>query len=191
MAKKHSLNDTKIEYTVARRRVKYPRLEFKTGRLLLVLPEHQKNPAEIIEKHKDWIHEKNRIIQAALRDSKKKNLVERSEDKFKQLVNSIASNYSEEGDFHINHIYFRKMNSNWGSCSSKKNMTFNTLMRYLPQKMIDYIVYHELIHLKEKRHNEHFWKTISKKFPDYEKKEKELLTYWFQIQEIISSEITA
>jgi predicted metal-dependent hydrolase len=147
-----------------------------------VLPEQQKTPDEVIEKHEDWIHEKNKLIQIALEKSKQKKLVDRSEDEFKQLAKSITQNYAGESNFPLNHVYFRKMNSKWGSCSKKKNMTLNTVMKHLPQKLIEYVIFHELIHLKEKRHNQYFWKAISEKFPDYEEKEKDLLIYWFLIQ---------
>ena len=74
------------------------------------------------------------------------------------------------------------MKSKWASCSIKKNLTFNTLLRYLPNFLIKYVVFHEITHLKEKKHNERFWKIIKKEFKDYQKKEKELLIYWFLIQ---------
>lgn len=157
-------------------------MEFKTGRLLVVLPEQQKSPDEVIEKHKDWIHEKDKLIQIALENAKKKKLVDRPEDDFKQLAKSITKDYARESNFPLNHVYFRKMNSKWGSCSKKKNLTLNTLMKYIPPKLIEYVIFHELTHLKEKRHNQYFWEAISKKFPDYEEKEKYLLIYWFLIQ---------
>jgi len=181
----NNTNNSGIEYTIVRRKIRYPRLEFKTGNLLLVLPENQKNPKEMIEKHCSWINTKNNLIQKALKDSKKKKLSSRTDEDFKQLVKSTTYKFSEEGKFPVNKIYFRRMKSKWGSCSSKKNLTLNTLMKYLPKKIIEYIIYHELLHLKEKRHSQFFWKAISKKFPDYERKEKDLFIYWFQIQETI------
>ena len=121
----------------------------------------------------------------ALKHSKKKKLVVRPEGEFKKLAKSIVKGYADEGDFPIEHLFFRKMNSKWGSCSNKKNLTLNTLMKYLPQDIIKYIIYHELVHLREKRHNSSFWKAISSEFPDYERKEKELFAYWFKIQKTV------
>ncbi len=60
-----------IDYEVAYRDVKYPRVEFKTGKLLLVLPEGEQ-PEKIIEKHKDWIKDKIEFIEECLEASKKK-----------------------------------------------------------------------------------------------------------------------
>ena len=59
----------------------------------------------------------------------------------------------------------------------------NSLLRYLPVHLIDYVVYHEIAHLKERKHNERFWKIIKEKYKDHQKREKELFLYWFLVQE--------
>jgi predicted metal-dependent hydrolase len=43
------------------------------------------------------------------------------------------------------------------------------------------VIFHEVVHLKEKRHNDKFWKRISKKFDDYQEFEKDLFVYWFKL----------
>ena len=73
-----------MEYEVSYRNIKYPRLEFKTGRLLLVLPKGQK-PEEIIEKHKKWIEKKREFIEECLKLAKSKKIIERSDEEFKNL----------------------------------------------------------------------------------------------------------
>ena len=78
-------------------------------------------------------------------------------------------------------IYFRKMKTKWASCSAKRNLTINTLMKYLPDYLIKYVIFHEIAHLKEKRHNDEFWKIVSKKFVNYQKLERDLFVYWFQV----------
>ncbi|MBU4491936.1 MAG: M48 family metallopeptidase, partial [Euryarchaeota archaeon] len=88
---------------------------------------------------------------------------------FKKLLN-IFRNLK----ISINNIYFRRMKSKWGSRSSKKNLTINTLLRYLPDNLIEYVIFHEMVHLIERKHNERFWGFISGKFNNYKDKEKEL-----------------
>ena len=73
------------------------------------------------------------------------------------------------------------MKSKWGSCSPDKNLMINTLLKYLPRDLIEYVIYHEMIHLIERKHNGHFWKIIASKFDNYGEKEKELFEYWFLI----------
>lgn len=51
---------------------------------------------------------------------------------------------------------------------------------------INYVLYHEIIHLKERKHNDRFWKMIINQFNDYVQKEKELFVYWFLLQKFLS-----
>jgi len=182
MAPQAKIKGLYIDYDISRRDVKFPRLEFKTGRLLLVLPKSYQNPERLIERHKDWIYIKKRQIDSALKASKKKKLTDRSEKEFKSLVHSIIESRSRDGKLQVNRIFFRRMRSKWGSLSKNKNLTVNTLLRYLPKPLIEYVLYHEMAHLIEKRHNERYWKLISKHYPDYQRREKELFAYWFLVQ---------
>jgi len=81
----------------------------------------------------------------------------------------------------IHKIYFRRMKTKWASCSLKGNLTVNTLMKYLPEELIRYVIFHETAHLIERRHNDRFWGIISQKFGNYEKMEQDLFSYWFLI----------
>jgi len=62
------------------------------------------------------------------------------------------------------------------------NITINTTLKYLPENLIEYVIFHEMAHFIERKHNKHFWNIISKKFKNYKKLEKDLLIYWFLIQ---------
>ncbi|MGV8177012.1 MAG: M48 family metallopeptidase [Candidatus Bilamarchaeaceae archaeon] len=174
-------DDSRVEYAIAYRKIRYPRLEFKTGRLLLVLPDDYKDKDELIRKHKEWIARKSTIISRMLRQAKGKKLVKREENEFRKLVNREIEAGRKHG-LRINMVFFRKMNSKWGSHSRNGNLTFNSLMKDLPEKTIRYIVFHEMAHSVEKKHNARFWKIIRNKFPEYQKIEKDLFVYWFLLQ---------
>jgi predicted metal-dependent hydrolase len=169
-----------IPYKVSHRAVKYPRIEFKTGTLLLILPPGYK-PDRLLEKHRSWILKKSRFIEDCLKDVSNKKIVERTGGEFKDLIHFLAKKASKEVGERLNKIYFRTMRTKWASCSSKKNLTINKLMRFLPEPVLRYVIFHEIAHLKEKRHSDRFWKRISKKFDDYQELEKDLFIYWFQV----------
>ena len=186
MAHKVKIYDMEIKYDTDYRNIKYPRLEFKTGELLLVLPQGFKDHSGVLEKHKSWIYKKNSQIINAFRESKNKKLnTQRTEQEFKTVVKEYAHKYLKELDLNVNSVQIKRMNSKWGSCSSRKNVIVNSNLRYLPTELIDYVVYHEIAHLEERKHNEKFWKIVSKKFKDYQNKEKELFVYWFLTQNLI------
>jgi predicted metal-dependent hydrolase len=188
MDKQARINDSTINYEVVHRNIKYPRLEFKTGRLLLILPDNYKDYNNIINKHKDWIHKQSSRIAKALEEAQnKRHELRRTDEEFKKLLCSFVEDISFELKININNIYFRRMKSKWGSCSRNKNLTINTLLKYLPDNLIEYVIFHEMVHLIERKHNYNFWKIIAIKFDNYEENETKLFEYWFLIQEKIKS----
>jgi len=110
----------------------------------------------------------------------------RGKEQFRNQVRSIIERYKEEFNFQIDRIYFRRMRTKWGSYSPKRNLTINTLLKYLPDRLIEYVIIHEMVHSQERKHNERFWKMISKKFKNSEKQEKDLLIYWLLVQDMIN-----
>jgi hypothetical protein len=78
------------------------------------------------------------------------------------------------------------MRTKWASLSSAKNLTVNRLMKHLPEYLIRYVIFHELAHIIEKRHNEKFWEIISRKFKNYQKMEREMFIYWFLVSKDLS-----
>jgi predicted metal-dependent hydrolase len=172
-----------IEYTLAYRNVKHPRLEYKTGTLLLILPKASQDEKQILEKYGKWIQKKELVIKKALEEAQTKSINQTRTDKeLRTLVHTFAQNYQAELNTRINRIYFKKMKTKWASHSRNNNLTVNTLLKHLSNDLIEYIIYHETTHSLERKHNEKFWNIITKKFPDYQTKEKDLLTYWFIIQ---------
>lgn len=64
--------------------------------------------------------------------------------------------------------------SRWGSCSSRGDVRLNWRLLQAPPHIINYVICHELAHLKEMNHSAKFWAVVATLFPDYKKAEKEL-----------------
>jgi hypothetical protein len=73
-------------------------------------------------------------------------------------------------------LTLRSMRSRWGSCSGSRSIRLNTRMIHLPPHLIDYVVVHELCHLKEMNHSPRFWALVSRALPEYEALRRELRT---------------
>lgn len=76
-----------------------------------------------------------------------------------------------------NKISFKKMQTRWGSCSSKKNISINILLAKYDKSVIDYVILHELCHLKEMNHSYKFWQLVEKYMPNYKQIKKLLNNY--------------
>ena len=80
--------------------------------------------------------------------------------------------YAEKENFVYNKITIKNLVSRWGSCSTKGNLNFNCLLMLTPDYVIDYVVVHELCHLREMNHSEKFWAEVEKIMPDYQRAER-------------------
>lgn len=178
------VNDLNIKYRVVKRNVKYWRLEIKEGDLFLIAPKGYKNHEEIVEKHKEWIYKKFKAIEIKKKEAKLRELNLNIDDmEFKDLIHRLVNGFSIEHNVIVNRVYFKKMKSRWGSCSSRKNISINILLKYLPKNLIEYVVFHEISHLVELNHSRKFWSIIGSKFPDYKDLEKELSIYWIAVKD--------
>lgn len=71
--------------------------------------------------------------------------------------------------FAYNRVAIRDQKSRWGSCSTKGNLNFNYRIQFLPLHLADYIIAHELCHLKEFNHGKGFWDLVTRAAPEHEK----------------------
>lgn len=90
-------------------------------------------------------------------------------DKILSFVESRLKHYNQFYGFIWKSVRIKNHKSLWGSCSRIGNLNFNIKIGLLLQELADYIIVHELCHLKEFNHSENFWKLVSQKIPDYKK----------------------
>lgn len=74
-------------------------------------------------------------------------------------------------------VYVRNQKTRWGSCSRRKNLTFNFQVAYLPLRLREYVIVHELCHMLEFNHSRAFWSLVCEALPDYALRRKELRQY--------------
>jgi predicted metal-dependent hydrolase len=135
----------------------------------------------IIEKFladkKQWVLDKMRFFKSvdskALRTFSHKDYLE-NKDKAHVLVRERVNFYNQKFGFAFNKIIIKNQKTRWGSCSLKHNLSLNYKLLFLPETHRDYIIVHELCHLKEFNHSKKFWSLVEKILPDYLDIKKEL-----------------
>lgn len=67
--------------------------------------------------------------------------------------------------------------SRWGSCSSQNDINLSVFLAFLPYELIDYVIIHELCHVRQKNHSREFWNLVGSFLPDYKERRKRLSDY--------------
>jgi predicted metal-dependent hydrolase len=76
----------------------------------------------------------------------------------------------------------RMQRTRWGSCSARGNLNFNLRMMALPGDLREYIVLHELAHLKVPNHSNEYWEFLEEFAPRAREAERDLKRYWVRIE---------
>ena len=127
---------------------------------------------KFISARKSWIMEKVanflkfpvKPVRKSVRGEYKKYKAE-----VKTLVEERVAHFNQFYGFKYNKINIKNQKTRWGSCSRNGNLNFNYKMVFLAPLVRDYIVVHELCHLKEFNHSKDFWNLVAQVLPDYKK----------------------
>ncbi len=84
---------------------------------------------------------------------------------------------AETSGFSYNRVYVRSQKTRWGSCSEKNNINLNIALAYLPRELMDYTIYHELVHTRIKNHGRGFWQELERHVPGARQLDRKLCRY--------------
>ena len=127
---------------------------------------------EIIKSSFNNFELKNGIFIASL-SSTTRNNVQRSyldweHQKADSLIKKWVREYSKLTKLTPSQISIRPLKTKWGGISKQETLTINQKLIRAPRKIIDYVIIHELCHLKIPHHNESFWNMLGSIMPDYD-----------------------
>ena len=89
-----------------------------------------------------------------------------------KMINERADKLSSQMGISCERIVIRGQKTRWGSCSHKKNLSFNWKLIMAPEPVIDYVIIHELTHLKEMNHSKRFWELVAQYCPRWREYKK-------------------
>jgi predicted metal-dependent hydrolase len=140
------------------------RFEVKLGNLTVFYPEQ----AEISDKR--------------IQDFTKQAIIKTLKFEAKEFLPKRTNELADELGFKVSEVKVRNNKTRWGSCSGKNNISLNIHLLILPDKLIDYVIVHELVHTKIKNHSSKYWDYLEKKMPGAKILDKKLndfdLLYW-------------
>jgi len=186
LEKEIRIGEEKIKYFLRKsKRVKNIKIEIKkSGEVFLIIPKLVPNflAESFFKKKSSWVIKKLGVVGGgeATTNSKRKmpSLSQKDFLKYKNdaeiLIRERVEFFAKQGDFAYGKITIKNNKTNWGSCSSKGNLNFNYRLIFLKPKERDYIVVHELCHLKEMNHSKKFWAEVEKKIPNYKELRKNI-----------------
>lgn len=71
-------------------------------------------------------------------------------------------------------VVIRSQQRRWASCDAQGTLRFNWRIVQAPMRLVDYVVAHELVHLRHKEHSKAFWAVLGRAMPDYEPRAEDL-----------------
>lgn len=89
--------------------------------------------------------------------------------KASEIIHDRLEHLNEDYGFKYHQVAFRNQKTRWGSCTAKGNLNFNWRLVMAPIEVIDYIVAHELCHLKQMNHSGKFWELVAQTIPDHKR----------------------
>lgn len=90
------------------------------------------------------------------------------------LVHERLEFFNTHYKFAYKKVFIKNTTTRWGSCSSHGNLNFNYKIIKLPPELADYLIVHEMCHLREMNHGPRFWSLVSETIPNYEFVNKQL-----------------
>ncbi len=168
-----------VQIAIIRSRRKTLALQIKEDGSVLVRAPYWMSNGEIsrfVKDKKDWIRKhldnlQNQDKQTPLQmisqeelDSLCKKAMKVIPEKAAYFAPIVGTDYGK--------ITIRRQRTRWGSCSDKGNLSFNCLLMKVPERVLDYVVVHELCHRLEMNHSPRFWANVERVLPDYKASEK-------------------
>ena len=89
-----------------------------------------------------------------------------------KLITERTARLSSDMGIGYKQLVIRGQKTRWGSCSHKRNLSFNWKLVMSPETVIHYVIIHELIHLKEMNHSKRFWELVARYCPDWQEHKK-------------------
>lgn len=181
MKKQITLQNKKVAYTL-KKSAKARRMRLAVycdGSVVITAPQglHEMVMERFIKEKAGWLFSKLSFFSEldkspVTRYSHKDYIL--NKEKALLIISKKTEILAKKYGYSYNKINIKNQKTRWGSCSKKGNLNFNYKVMFLPEKIQDYIIAHELCHLREFNHSRKFWNLVERIIPNYLDIRKEL-----------------
>jgi hypothetical protein len=129
-----------------------------------------------VEKQKNWIEKAVSKMQGVPVLDKKGNRKEyvKHKEEARERIEKKLLELNKHYGFSYKKVTIRNQSSRWGSCSKSGTLSFNYRLIFKSREVFDYVLVHELCHLREMNHSQKFWDLVSQTCPNYRELRRQL-----------------
>lgn len=164
----------KIPYILIKSRIKNMYIHIKDGNVIVKAPNRLKEKYiyDFVNRKAKWIYEK---VKESKTNPKIQEKIEQEDmERLSKIVEESVRKYSITLGVAPKKVRIKDIKYAWGSCSSKRNISINMHLAKKEEKVIEYVVLHEMCHLVYMNHSKDFWNLVEKHMPRYKEYKKML-----------------
>ena len=160
-----------MEYNVIYSSRRTIALSVKDGRLIVRAPHgtRESTIVALIKKHEAWIN-KNLTKPRSVNNMNRELSLEQIEDlkrSAREILATKTKHYADIMGIKCGRVRITSAKTRFGSCSAKGDISYSYRLMLYPEEAVDYVVVHELAHIKEMNHSKKFYAIIEGVMPDY------------------------
>ncbi|MBR2441501.1 MAG: M48 family metallopeptidase [Clostridia bacterium] len=107
----------------------------------------------------------------------KTRLVRWLKENAERILTDVTAQKAKEMGVAYTSLSIGSARGRWGSCSGKNEIRYTFRLLYAPKPVIEYVVVHELAHIRHKNHSKSFWQEVERYIPDWKIRRKWLKTH--------------
>lgn len=164
----------KIQYILIKSKIKNMYIHIKEGKVIVKAPVKLKDKyvQDFVDKKAKWIYQKLR--ENKLKSSKDEIIEQKDIERLEKLIKENIKKYSIILGVTPQKVRIKRIKYAWGSCSNKKNITINMNLAKKHEKVVEYVVLHEMCHLIYMNHSKDFWNLVEEHMPKYQEYKSKL-----------------
>ena len=165
--------EKEITYKIQKKKIKNLYIQIQNGEVIVKVPHRMKENdiQEFVQKKVKWIAEN---LKKEKQKPQEEEITPQKIENLKNTIQMAIQKYTNQLKVYPNKIRIKNIKYAWGSCSSNRNITINAKLANKSKEAIEYVVLHELCHLKEMNHSKKFWDLVEGCMSDYKVYRKEL-----------------